>query len=154
MRVHSLLGIVAALSSSVIGAPAGGWDALRRLSRGDLVRVTLSSGAPVEAVFEAWTENAISVGSIRIAREQVNRVELRKRGWGRGKKAAVGALVGFGSGFLIGFAGTPSGSGSTSLGTRTENGGTLAVLGAVAGAAIGAALPNHRYELIYQRPGL
>ena len=45
------------------------------------------------------------VGTVTASRETVLKIErYRLGGWGRGKTAAVGALIGFGGGFAIGAA--------------------------------------------------
>jgi hypothetical protein len=84
-------------------------------------------------------------------REDVLKIErYRPGGWGRGKTAAVGALVGFGGGFAIGAAtgGCHQGQFGPCL-SRGTLGVAIGGVGAVVGAGIGALLPRHSKELIY-----
>lgn len=103
------------------------------------------------AQFQSWTPDQITVGTVSAKREDVQKVERYRRGtWSRGKKAAVGALIGFGGGFAIGAA--AGGCNQHSFGpcySRGEVGAIIGVGGAAAGAIIGALLPHHDKELIY-----
>ncbi len=83
--------------------------------------------------------------------EDVLKVErFDNSGWGRGRTAMMGALIGFGGGFGVGVA--VGGCKQGQLGpcfSRGETGAVGGALGAVIGAGIGAMIPHHNKELIY-----
>ncbi len=129
------------------------WDSVGRLRPGDQVRISLTAPGRVEGQFQRWTPEEILVSDVSHKRQEVLRLErYRSGGWSRGKRAAVGALIGFGGGFAIGAAvGSNCGQG-WGLGpcySRGAFGAGMGGTGALVGAVIGAALPNHRRELIY-----
>ena len=94
----------------------------------------------------------MTVGAVTARKEDVLKIELysQGRGMGRGKKALIGALIGFGGGFAIGagIAGCQKNEFGPCL-SRGLGGAVVGGVGAVVGAGIGALLPAHRKELIY-----
>jgi hypothetical protein len=98
-----------------------------------------------------WTAEQVTVGSTTAKREDVTKLErYRKGGWSRGKTAAVGALIGGGSGLAVGVAGGGcSRHGFGPCFTRGQIGAALGAFGAVLGAGIGALIPHHRTDVIY-----
>ena len=152
MRRIGLCAAVVLASGAVLGATQSDWDSLRRLTPEDRIRV-VTAADHMEGRFEAWTAEAITVGAARIPREQVIRVERRKPGaWSRSKKAAFGALIGGGSGALLGAATTSSCSGSMPLCiNRAEGAAVIGAIGLLGGALVGAALPAHPTEVIYSK---
>jgi hypothetical protein len=137
--------------ASASGQDRHDWQSVAQLKAGDRIRLSLKTG-PVDGEFQKWTPQDVSTGTLTARREDVLKVERYRPGaWGRGKSAAVGALIGFGGGFAIGAA-----SGGCHLGqlglclSRGELGGGLGVVGATIGAGIGAAIPPHTKDLIYR----
>lgn len=127
------------------------WQSLSQLRTTDTVRVSLTTRAPFTAQFQSWTPEQITVGTVSAKKEEVVKVERYRRGtWGRGKTAAVGALIGFGGGFAIGAAagGCHQGSFGPCF-SRGEVGAIIGVAGAAVGGLIGALLPHHDKEVIY-----
>jgi hypothetical protein len=139
----------------VLGTVAKGqdrhdWQSLARLQAGDRIRLSLKTG-PVEGAFQNWTAQQVTAGTMTASRENVLKIErYRQGGWGRGKTAAVGALIGFGGGFAIGAAtgGCHQGQFGPCF-SRGALGAGIGAAGAVVGAGIGALLPRHTKELIY-----
>jgi hypothetical protein len=68
---------------------------------------------------------------------------------GRGTRAGIGALIGFGGGFAIGAAAWGCHPRDIICVGRGAAGGVVGGLGAVIGGAIGALLPPRNKELIY-----
>jgi len=129
------------------------WNSLARLKPGDDVRIALKSRKPVSGAFQSFTPEQIALSTATAQKADVARVErVRRTGWSRGKKAAVGALIGFGGGFAIGAA--ADNCGRTGFGpcfSRGEVGAVVGAIGLVAGAAVGAMLPRHK-DMIYAAP--
>lgn len=162
MRFHSredrrpmrpLLALVAVLCTLGAGAQAQDrhdWQSVAQLHPGDRIRVSLKSG-PVDGAFQNFTPEQVTVGTTTARKEDVLKVErYRPGGSGRGKAAAIGALIGFGGGFAVGAA--VGGCNHTQIGpclTRTEVGAGIGVIGAIVGAGIGAFLPHQHKDLIY-----
>jgi hypothetical protein len=126
------------------------WQSLAQLRPGDNIRLSLKTG-PVTGVFQAWTPEQVTAGTVTARKEDVVKIERYRPGtWGRGKTAAVGALIGFGVGFGVG-AGL-IGCNRDQLGICVSRGAGGAIVGAaggVIGAAIGALIPHHTKDLIY-----
>ena len=153
MRKLLTLALVCLLGKSAQAANWNDWQLLARLQAGDLVRLSLKTGR-VDGVFQSWTPEQVTVGTITAKREDVRKIERYRPGaWSRGKTAAVGALAGFGSGFVIGAALGPSARGCTGWSLFCMDRGTSSVLiggtFAIIGAGVGALLPSHTRELIY-----
>ena len=126
------------------------WQSLGQLQPGDRIRLSLKAG-PFNGAFQTWTPQQVIAGTVTVRREDVLKLErYRQGGWGRGKSATVGALIGFGGGFAIG-----AGAGGCHQGqfgpcfSRGSLGAGLGFVGAVVGGGIGALLPRHNKELIY-----
>ena len=165
MRFYSVLILVFALPMASRGQSTGTWDSVARLRPGDQVRVSLAGHNAVNGSFQTWTAEQVAVGDVSYKRPEVTKVErYRARGWSRGKKAALGALIGLGAGAAIGAAGSRCSS-SPSKGTFVPNScgftpgpgrgasiGIGAAVGGLVGAGVGAALPTHNKELIYRAP--
>jgi len=126
------------------------WQSLAQLQAGDNIRLFLKTG-PVSGLFQAWTPQQVTAGTTTAKKEDVLKIErYRHGGWGRGKTAAIGALVGFGGGFAIGAGVT--GCNHDQFGpcvSRGLGGAAFGGVGAVIGAGIGALLPHHNKDLIY-----
>jgi hypothetical protein len=126
------------------------WQSIGQLQPGDRIRLSLKTG-PLNGAFQTWTPQQVIAGTVTARREDVLKVErYRQGGWGRGKSAAVGALIGFGGGFATGAAagGCHQGQFGPCF-SRGSLGAGLGFLGAVVGGGIGALLPRHNKELIY-----
>jgi|HubBroStandDraft_6_1064221.scaffolds.fasta_scaffold267977_2 hypothetical protein len=126
------------------------WQSLAQLHPGDNIRLSLKAGN-VDGAFQNWTPLQVTAGTVTARREDVLKIERNGRGgWGRGKRAAIGALIGFGGGFAIG-AGI-SGCGHDKFGPcfpRGAVGAAMGGVGAIIGAGVGALLPRHNRQLIY-----
>jgi hypothetical protein len=84
-------------------------------------------------------------------KEEIRKAERYRHGaWGRGRTAAVGAMVGFGGGFVIGAAtGGSCHQGDIICFPRGFTGAVVGVLGAAVGGGVGALLPHHNKDVIY-----
>ena len=146
------LSVPAFAQTPIRGPDRRNWQSLVTLQPGDRVRLSLKKGH-VDGAFQNWTPEQVTVGTVTAKREDVRIIErYRTDAWGRGKKAAVGALVGFGSGFILGVAGNPCGTtflGVTTCVNRAEHGVFVGGAFAIIGAGIGALQPSHTRELIY-----
>ena len=160
MRFYSVLNFFFALPMASRAQSTGTWDSLATLRPGDQVRVSLAGHKAVNGSFQSWTAEQVGVSDVSYKRQEVTKIQrYRSRGWSRGKKAAVGALIGLGAGAAIGAAGSRCTS-SPSKGQLAPNfcayplarGASIgigAALGGLVGAGVGAALPTHKKELIY-----
>lgn len=151
LRSFLMVALMSALGMAADGQDRRDWQSLAQLQAGDRIRLSLKTG-PVEGAFQNWTPQQLTVGTVTATKEDVLKVELyRQGGWGgRGKSAAVGALIGFGGGFAIGAA--VGGCNKDQFGpcfTRGQLGAVVGGVGLVIGAGIGALLPRHTKELIY-----
>jgi hypothetical protein len=140
------------LAATADGQNRHDWQSAAQLQPGDRIRLLLKTGnGPVDGVFQRWTPEEVTAGTVTARKEDVLRIERYLRGgWGRGKKAALGAALGFGGGFAVGAA--AGGCKHNEIGpcfSRGEVGGVLGGVGALIGAAIGALLPVHNKDLIY-----
>ena len=144
------LALICALGSAAAAQDRRDWQSLAQLHSGDNIRLSLKTG-PVEGVFQNWTPQQVTASTVTARREDVLKLErYRPGGWGRGKTAAVGALIGFGGGFAIGAAvgGCHQGQFGPCV-SRGALGAGVGAAGAVIGAGVGALLPRHNKELIY-----
>jgi hypothetical protein len=150
--VRSLLILAAAvcISTAVYAQDRHDWQSLAQLHAGDNIRLSLKTGAST-GVFQSWTPEQVTAGAVTAKKEDVLKIERYRQGtWGRGKSAAVGALIGFGAGFGIGAGLT--GCDHQQLGpciSRAGGGAIVGGVGAIVGAAIGALIPHHTKDLIY-----
>src|SRR5262245_29908473 len=149
VRALLTLVLICGLGTAVQGQDPHGWQSLARLQAGDKIRLSLKTGI-VKGAFESWTPEQVTIGTMTASKEDVLKIERYRPGaWGRGKKAAVGAAIGFGGGFAVGSAAGGCNQGSWCFFSREEVGVFLGGAGAVIGAGIGALLPSHTKELIY-----
>ncbi|HXA66119.1 MAG TPA: hypothetical protein VNV82_13255 [Bryobacteraceae bacterium] len=126
------------------------WQSLAQLHPGDNIRLSLKTG-PVDGTFQDWTPRQVTAGTVTARREDVLEIDrYRRGGLTRGKRAAVGAVIGFGGGFAIGAAvgGCHQGQFGPCI-SRGALGAGVGAAGAVIGAGIAALLPRHTTELIY-----
>ncbi|MGD0295892.1 MAG: hypothetical protein ABSE86_02180 [Bryobacteraceae bacterium] len=145
-----ILALLCAIPASVEAQDRHDWQSLAQLQAGDNIRLSLKTG-PVTGLFQSWTPQQVTAGTTTAQKEDVLKIERYRHGvWGRGKTAAVGALIGFGAGFGIGAGLT--GCDHNQLGicvSRGFGGAIFGGAGAVVGAGIGALLPHHNKDLIY-----
>jgi len=145
-----ILALLCAIPASVEAQDPHDWQSLAQLQAGDNIRLSLKTG-PVTGLFQSWTPQQVTAGTTTAQKEDVLKIERYRHGvWGRGKTAAVGALIGFGAGFGIGAGLT--GCDHNQLGicvSRGFGGAIFGGAGAVVGAGIGALLPHHNKDLIY-----
>jgi hypothetical protein len=142
--------LICALAVAAEAQDRHDWQSLGQLQPGDRLHLSLKTG-PANGAFQNWTAQEVTVGTVTARKEDVLKIERHRQGaWGRGKTAAVGALIGFGGGFVIGAAagGCHQGQFGPCL-SRGGLGAGLGVVGAVFGAGIGALLPRHTKTLIY-----
>ena len=143
------LSVPAFAQTSVQAADRHDWQALASLQAGDRVRLSLKTGR-VDGAFQNWTPVQVTVETVTAKREDVRKIErYRTDAWGRGKKVAVGALAGFGSGFVLGIATGGCDPGAWFCFNRGTVGVFLGATLAIIGAGVGALLPSHARELIY-----
>ena len=143
--------LMCAMGTAAKGQDRREWQSLTLLHTGDTILLSLKTG-PVKGAFRSWTPQQVIAGKVTAQREDVLKIErYRQSGWGHGKTALAGALVGFGAGFAVGApaGGCNAGSFGPCIG-RAAGGAVIGGLGAVAGAGIGALIPRrHTKELIY-----
>ena len=150
LRSFLMVALMCALGTVVEGQDRRDWQSLAQLQTGDRIRLSLKTG-PVEGAFQNWTPQQVTAGTVTATKEDVLKIErYRQGGMGRGKHAAIGALIGFGGGFAIGAA--VGGCNKAQIGpclTRGQFGAVGGGVGLVIGVGIGALLPRHTKELIY-----
>ena len=151
MRLCLPIVLLFALATVSAAQDTHSWDSVGRLKPGDQVRLSLRPGSSRTGDFQNWTQEQVTVGGVTDKKQEVLKIErYRPGGWSRGKKAAVGALIGFGGGFAIGAA--VGGCEPVTIGpcySRGTFGAGMGGAGAIAGALVGALLPHHHKELIY-----
>ena len=126
------------------------WGNLAQVQPGDKVTLSISNHPPVTGAFQGWAPDKVSVASVSANKQDVLKIELWRKGGGRGKHALIGALIGFGAGFAGGAA--SGGNCEHQFGpcfSRPALGGAFGTGGAAVGALVGAVLPGHHKELIY-----
>lgn len=150
MRSYLILAVVCWLGTAVHAQDRRDWQSLAQLQPGDKIRLSLKTG-PVIGVFQTWTPEQVTAGTLTARKDDVLKIErFRHGGGGRGKSAAIGALIGFGGGFAVGAGLT--GCNHDQFGpciSRGAGGAVVGAAGAVIGAGIGALLPHHTKDLIY-----
>jgi hypothetical protein len=148
----SVLAILSlSLSTSVAAQERQDWNSLGRISPGEKVSLSARDNHHVTGAFQSWTPDKVNIANVTVNRQDVLKIERLRTGRGRGKRAAIGALIGFGAGFGIGAA-AGGNCGAGHIGpciSRGELGGVLGACLAAAGALVGGVLPNHGRELIY-----
>jgi hypothetical protein len=151
MRLSLILAAVCSISAVVHAQDRHDWQSLAQLQAGDKIRLSLKTG-PVIGVFQTFTSEQVTAGTVTARKDDVLKIErFRHGGGGRGKSAAIGALIGFGGGFAIG-AGATGGCHQGGFGpciSRGLGGAIVGGAGALVGAGIGALLPHHTKDLIY-----
>jgi hypothetical protein len=147
LRVVVLLCV---LGKAAAAGDRSDWQSIGQLQAGDRIRVSRKTG-PVDGSFQSWTTETVTTGAVTTKREDVLKIErYRPGGSGRAKSAGIGALIGFGGGFAIGAsAGGCPDRGIGPCFPRGTTGAVVGVVGAVAGAGVGALFPRHHKELIY-----
>jgi hypothetical protein len=121
------------------------------LKPGDKVRISLKSGKSLTGLFRNWTPEAITAGTLTVTRGEVKKVERFRQG-GRLKHVGIGALIGFGGGFAIGAAAGGCHPNDFLCIGRGPAGAIVGGAGLVVGAAVGALVPAHRTDAIYEGP--
>jgi hypothetical protein len=152
LRSLLILALLCAVPAAIDAQDRHDWQSLAQLQAGDKIHLSLKTGPGVTAAFQSSTPDQVTAGTVTAKREDVLKIERYRQGtWGRGKTAAVGALIGFGGGFAIG-AGATGGCHQGGFGpciSRGLGGAIVGGVGAVVGAGIGALLPHHTKDLIY-----
>jgi hypothetical protein len=150
MRLNIRPLLILALGCAAHAQDHHDWQSLTKLQAGDKIRLTLKTGSSTDA-FQSFTPEELKAGMLTAKKEDVLKIErIGPGGWSRGKKAALGAAIGFGGGFAVGAAAT--GCNNRQIGiciSRGAGGAVVGAAGAVVGAGIGALLPTHGKELIY-----
>ena len=151
MRSFLILALLSAPPAAIDAQDRHDWQSLAQLQAGDRIRLSLKTG-PVTGVFQTWTPEQVTAGTVIAKKDDVLKIErYRSGGSERGKKAAIGALIGLGGGFAIG-AGATGGCHQGQFGpciSRGLGGAIVGGAGALVGAGIGALLPARGMELIY-----
>jgi hypothetical protein len=147
LRSFLMVALICALGTAAEWRDRRDWQSLAQLQAGDKVRLSLKTGS-VEGAFQNWTPEQVTAGTVTAKREDVLNIErYRQSGGGRGKHAAIGALIGFGGGFAIGAAVDPTCHTGQFVCIQVSRGVAGAVgggVGALIGAGIGALLPTYR----------
>jgi hypothetical protein len=124
------------------------WKSVSGLNPGDKVQLSLKTGKSITGLFTNWTTDGVTVDTATVKREEVKEVYRFVKG-GHLKRAGIGALIGFGGGFAMGAAAGGCHPGEFLCIGRGKAGAIVGGAGLVVGAAIGALLPSHRKEAIY-----
>lgn len=139
------------LAGAAFAQDSSDWNSLAKLKPGDRIQIALKGQKPVTAAFQSWSLESLSAGTISAARADVKAVSRFREGkWGRGKRTAVFAAVGFAGGFALGAAVTGCGQDKFVCISRPEGGAIVGAVTAALGAAAGALWPSHTTERIYQ----
>ncbi|HEX7359132.1 MAG TPA: hypothetical protein VF283_01445 [Bryobacteraceae bacterium] len=150
MRLGLSTTVLLALAAVSTAQDPHNWNSLGQLKTGDQVRISLTGRSPLTGAFRNWSPDQVTIADMSLRKKDVLQVQRYRRGvWSRGKRAAIGALIGFGSGFALGAAVIDCGKAGPNSCSRAGAGASGGAVGAVIGAAIGAALPHHNRELIY-----
>ena len=151
MRSFLILALLGAVPAALEAQDRHDWQSLAQLQAGDKIHLSLRTGPGVNATFQTWTPDQVTAATITAKREDVLKIERYRQGiWGRGKTAAVGALIGFGGGFGVGVGLT--GCSKDQFGpciSRGAGGAIVGGAGALIGAGIGALIPHHARDVIY-----
>jgi hypothetical protein len=151
VRSLRALVLIGALIGAVNAQDQRDWQSLAKLQAGDRLRLSLKTGSS-DGLFQTWTPEDVKVGSMTSKKEDVFKIErFRPGSHGRGKHAAIGALIGFGGGFIVGAAvgNCRQGELLCPKAPRVVFGVGFGFLGVVVGGAIGVLLPSHNKDLIY-----
>jgi hypothetical protein len=148
LRSFLVVALMCALGTAAAGQDRHDWESLAQLQAGDRLRLSLKTG-PVDGAFQNWTPQEVTAGTVTARKEDVLKIERYRRGGGRGKHAAIGAVIGFGGGFAIGAALGGCKTNYCYLNIRGQLGAAVGGMGLLIGAGIGALLPRHNKELIY-----
>jgi len=141
--------VLCGLATTADGQERRDWQSLAQLQAGDRIRLTLKTG-PVEGVFQSWTPQQVTAGTVSARREDVLKVErYGKSGRGRARNAALGAAIGFGGGFAIGAGVGGCHQGEFLCFGRGPTGAVFGGVGALIGGGIGLLIPPHNKDLIY-----
>ena len=124
------------------------WTNLNALAPGAGVRVTMTSGKTIRGSFEKVAPDAIIVEGAVLARAEVRRVELERRGR-RGRNTLTGLAVGAGIGLAAG-AVLDAKAGDDGFAVSAKA--VLACAGATVGAIIGVVRPATARQEIYRAP--
>jgi hypothetical protein len=147
--LRSFIALFVLATLAAYGQDRHDWQSLAQLHPGDRVRLSTKTG-PVVGEFQTWTPQNLTVGSVTTSKEDVFKIQRYVHGGGRGKHAAIGALIGFGGGFGVGAAVGRCNSKTQWCiipSSYIYFGG--AVAGAVIGAVVGAFLPTHDRQTVY-----
>jgi hypothetical protein len=146
-----LLASVAVLAvSSCAAQDRSDWQSVAKVQPGTKVRLSLKSRRTFIDEFKGSTADQVTVGTVVAKREDVRRLErFRSGGRGRGKTAAIGALIGGGAGAVIGVAAGGCHTGDFICFSRGTVGAVLGAVGAIVGALAGALIPPHHTEVVY-----
>jgi hypothetical protein len=148
--------LLLALQAVACAGDENAWNNLGSLRQGDRIRVSLATGKPMAGLFESWTPQRLAFqtdgrGRVEANREDVRRIDrFRPRTWTRKKTALVGAGIGCAGGFALGVAAGGCHPGELCIVSRPVVGGFFGGLGLLVGAGVGAALPHHRTDMLYQ----
>jgi hypothetical protein len=146
-----LLAFVASLAVAACAAQdRSDWQSVAKVQPGTKVRLSLKSHQTVTDDFKGSTAEQVTVGTVVAKREDVQKLErYRSGGWGRGKTAVIGALIGGGAGAAIGAAAGGCHTGDFICFSRGTVGAILGAVGAIIGAGVGALIPPRRTEVVY-----
>jgi len=134
--------LLSALVATAHGQDRHDWQSVSQLHAGDRVRLSSKTGR-MNGLFQNWTPQELTVGTVTTRREDVLKIERYRHGGLRSKHIVIGALIGFGGGFAIGADGRPC------FCTGPQAGVIVGGAGAVVGGLVGAILPARSKELIY-----
>ena len=147
MLSFTKLMLLSALVAAAHAQDRHDWQSVSQLQAGDRVHLLLKT-RHVNGVFQNWTPQELTVGTVTARREDVLKIERYRHGGSRARHIGLGALIGFGGGFATGVSLNLCGGLGPCI-TRPEAGAVAGGVGAVIGALVGAVLPVHSKELIY-----
>ena len=150
MRWASLILLSFVFAATLAAQDTRNWSSLAQLKPGDQVLLSLARRSPVTGAFQSWTPEQVTVADVSASMQDVQKVERSRDAGRRGKRIALGALIGFGGGFALGAAaGGNCGSHFGPCISRGALGGAVGAGGAAAGTLIGAVLPHRSRQVIY-----
>jgi hypothetical protein len=144
-------------ASAGLQAGRADWNNLKRLGRGDQVRVVRRDSSSYTGEIQAVGDGAITVrtgpAEKTFSREDVLRVSVKGRSHRR-RNALLGLLIGAGAGVAVNVAFPEMGAGRCAQPwpACVDAGSAAAVglLGGAIGAAAGAAIPTGRWQEVYR----
>jgi len=131
------------------------WDGLKQLAPGQQVRLVLNDAKSYTGQFQSVTDAGVVVrlatGDQAFERQSVLRVSAQAKSH-RARNALIGLAIGTGAGIIVGVASPELGQGRCARGScvNATSVSLAGVVGAAAGAGLGAAIPTHGWHDVFR----